>query len=139
MRMRVMAQVFAVASVLGAMPLLAATQTRPAEPTFAELLALAKRDLATEKGAAYDTTMGKQFASNQGEGVNTCLEGASKSSMPENFQAVIVVDKDGKVSKVVLSPETEEGKCIRKLLLQEKFPKPPTAPFHDLMDMTFKP
>jgi hypothetical protein len=105
--------------------------------TFEELLALAKRDMSTKEGAAYDTRMGKQFVKKHTKSVVACAE-AVGGEVPEAFQVVVVVAKDGKVSTLSLSRETEVTKCIANLLLHEVFPKPPIAPFHDLMEMSFE-
>jgi hypothetical protein len=137
MRTVVLSIVLMILLGLVAVPALAAADPKPAEPTFAKLLAQAKRDMATEKGAAYDTVMGQQFAGKHSDTVSACVE-ASGSSAPDPFKAIIVVAKDGKVTKVALEPETEVAKCLRKVLLEEAFPKPPFAPFHDLMEMSFK-
>jgi rubredoxin len=54
------------------------------------------------------------------------------------FEEIGEVMEGGTVSEVVLDPETEIGKCVRKALLQETFPEPPVAPFYDLMRLSFK-
>ena len=107
------------------------------EAPFADLVARANRDMGTKQGNSYDVVMGKQFASKHGSGVGACVE-ASGAAVPESFQTVIIVGKNGMVSSVTVNPETEVAKCVRKLLINETFPKPPFAPFHDLMDMNFE-
>ena len=112
-------------------------EPKVAERTFEELLALAKRDMGTKEGTAYDTRMSKQFVKNHTKSVVACAE-AVGGEFPEAFQVVVVVAKDGKVARLSLSRETEVTKCIGHLLLHEVFPKPPIAPFHDLMEMSFE-
>jgi hypothetical protein len=115
----------------------AASVTAAAGSGFADLLAKAKLDMGTEKGAAYDQVMGKQIESKQIAIVGSCVEAAGPGG-PREFRAVIVVQQDGTVSEVALNPETEIAKCVRKALLQETFPAPPVAPFHDLMQLSFR-
>ncbi len=57
--------------------------------------------------------------------------------VPEPFKIVLVVAESGTVTTVALSAETAVATCIRKALVKEKFPKPPFAPFHDLIEMAF--
>ncbi|HEU4403395.1 MAG TPA: hypothetical protein VFT43_14955 [Candidatus Polarisedimenticolia bacterium] len=106
-------------------------------PGFADQVARARKDIAGKKGAAYDVELNKQFASRHVDTVGSCVE-ASGESEPVAFQVVIVVAKDGKVSSVSVNPETEVAQCLRKALLQETFPKPPFAPFYDLLEMSFE-
>src|SRR5882672_6258981 len=91
---------------IAAVPALAASDPKLAEPTFADLLARAKRDMSTEKGAAYDTVMGQQFASKHADTASACVA-ASGISAPISFKAIVVVAKDGKVTKVAVDPETD--------------------------------
>jgi hypothetical protein len=98
---------------------------------------LAKRDMGTKKGNAYDIVMGKQFARKQGSKVAACVD-ASGTSVPKSFQAVIIVREDGTVRGVSVDSETDVSRCILTLLSQEAFPKPPSVPFHDLMEMKFE-
>jgi hypothetical protein len=115
----------------------AASETKAAGSSFAELLVQAKQDMETEKGAAYDKVMGRRFETKHTATVDTCVKSAGPGE-PEAFRGVIVVEKDGKVSDVVLEAETEIAKCVRKALLQDTFPAPPIAPFHDLLQVSFK-
>lgn len=113
------------------------SEATAAGPSFAELLPKAQQDMGTDKGAAYDKVMERQFEIKHTATVTNCVEAAGPGE-PEAFQGVIVVEKDGTVSEVVLDPETEIGKCVRRALLQETFPEPPVAPFYDLMRLSFK-
>jgi hypothetical protein len=122
---------------LSAVPGIAGGGTKAGEPTFAELLALAERDMGTKKGAAYDTLIGKQFSEKHAKSVGECVEAAG-SAMPEPLKVVLVIAKDGKVTAISLSRQDEVAKCIGNLVRQEVFPKPPFAPFHDLMQMSFE-
>jgi hypothetical protein len=115
----------------------AASETKAAGSSFAELLVQAKQDMGTEKGSAYDEAMGRQFETKHTATVDTCVKSAGPGE-PEAFRAVIVVEKDGRVSEVALEAEAEIAKCVRKALLQDTFPAPPVAPFHDLLRMSFK-
>jgi hypothetical protein len=124
-------------SLLALVLLVGAQLAAGSEKEFDELLARAQRDMATEKGSDYDKVMGEHFASRHADGVKACVEQAG-SSEPKAFQAVIVVAKSGKVSKVALKPETSLSNCVRQILASEAFPEPPFAPFHDLMEMEFE-
>ncbi len=114
-----------------------ASDPATAEPGFAELLARAQQEMATDTGTAYDKVMGRQFESKHTDTVARCVRVAGTPE-PKPFQAVIVVEQDGTVSQVALDPETEIAKCIRGALLQDTFPKPPFAPFHDLLRLSFE-
>ncbi len=115
----------------------AASGTKATGTGFDELLAKANQDMGTEKGAAYDEAIGKQIETKHTATVSACVQSAGPGE-PEPFRVVIVVEKSGAVSEVALDPETEIAKCVRKALLQETFPAPPVAPFHDLMQLSFK-
>jgi hypothetical protein len=139
MRMMTGVFIFLLALALTGAPGVAggASGTTATGPGFEELLAKAKQDMGTEKGTAYDETIGKQIETKHTATVSTCVQSAGPGE-PAPFRAVIVVEKNGTVSEVALDPETEVAKCLRKALLQETFPEPPVAPFHDLMQMSFK-
>ncbi|MFI5340816.1 MAG: hypothetical protein ACHQ7N_13375 [Candidatus Methylomirabilales bacterium] len=139
MRMLIRVSILVVALAVTGTPAVARGASDPAtaEPSFAELLARAQQNMGTDEGTAYDKVMGRQFESKYTDTVARCVRVAGTPE-PEPFQAVIVVEQDGTVSKVVLDPETEVAKCIRRALLQETFPEPPFAPFHDLLRLSFE-
>ena len=122
--------------VLAVVPGIAGGDPKAGEGTFDELLALARRDIATKKGAPYDTLIGQQFSTKYAKAVADCVEAAG-NELPEPFKAVVVIAKNGKVTAISLSRQDEVTQCIGKLLLREVFPKPPFAPFHDLMEIFF--
>ncbi len=106
------------------------------DPTFDQLLAQARQDMATKEGSAYDIVIGKQFASRHARDVGACVD--ASAAAPDPFKLIVVVGDTGKVTTVTLSAETPVATCIRKVLEKEKFPKPPFAPFHDLIEMAFR-
>lgn len=114
----------------------AAITAQSVEPTFADLLARARKDIATTEGSAYDIVIGKQFGSRRARDVGTCVN--ASPGVPEPFKIVLVVAESGKVTTMALSAETPVATCIRRILIKEKFPKPPFAPFHDLIEMAFE-
>jgi hypothetical protein len=104
---------------------------------FADLLSKAARDMGTDLGAAYHSTLGKALALQHGGLVSSCVHTFGGDGA-EPFEAVVVVAADGKVAEFALDSITSLSKCIQGRLLRAKFPKPPFAPFHDRMRFSFK-
>ncbi len=136
--MRVTLQTLVLASAFLVAPVTetAAIKAHSVEPAFAELLARARKDIATKEGPAYDIVIGKQVGRRHAHDVGMCVNASPVA--PEPFKIVLVVEESGKVTTVALSAETAVATCIRKALVTEKFPKPPFAPFHDLIEMAFE-
>lgn len=105
---------------------------------FVALLARAERDARTEAGDRYGAGMDRQFGERHGTTVGACIEAAGDQGSGA-FQMVIVVSSDGRVSRVAVDPETPVSHCVRDALGSEVFARPPFAPFHDRIRLSFAP
>ena len=105
--------------------------------SFSELLPQAERDLSTDVGQAYHSSLAKALALQHGGVVTSCMRTFGRDG-EEPFVAIVVVAADGKITEVVPDSMTNLSKCIQGRLVKLKLPKPPSAPFHDLMRFSFK-
>ena len=117
--------------------LLGGTETRGGEASFEGLEPQARRDMKEGEGPAYHSALARTYRHKLADGIGYCTR---KGMAPPTgaFQAVLVVLSDGKVSQVAVNSSGDVSKCIQERLLRTKLPKPPFAPFHDLMAITFK-
>jgi len=108
----------------------------PAGTSFDELLDKVKKDSETPSGPTYHSVVSKVYHEKLLRRIMYCVVGEIPPS--ESFQVVLIIGADGKVSQDVVSSETRMSKCIQKQFLKGKFPQPPFAPFHDVIEMDFQ-
>ena len=115
----------------------AATDSKGDHLAFRTLQEQARADLSKSDGKAYHATMSKTYVQKLSGGITSCVH-TFHGETSDPFEAIVVVAQDGKVSQVEVYPETFLSKCIRQRLLRAAFSQPPLAPFHDLMNISFK-
>ena len=116
---------------------MAAGEDKKPSPTFAELLPLSMRDMSSTAGGPYHDAMAKTLIGKLSGVVTSCVHTWRDDGL-EPFQAIVVVEADGKVKYIVVNSQSSISKCIQGRLLRASFPQPPFAPYHDRMNFTFK-
>jgi len=105
--------------------------------TFQAAHDLAKRDMTTPEGEAYEKQQfTPYFGERHAKTLQTCFkEIPDPDSSPFTF--VVVLDGSGHPLAVTLSAETNVGACLRTALIKDRFPGPPFRGFHESVDMKF--
>lgn len=108
-------------------------------PSFEKALQLAKANRGTAQGKQYDAQLAKYSEAHDADITGACIE----TERPPNvapFQVVLEVSMDGSISKAMVKPETNVGKCYRdKVRERGHLPKPPHAGYWILVEMSFSP
>lgn len=58
---------------------------------------------------------------------------AGRRSGMASFQAVIVIAADGRVQELLPMPRSPHFRCFEKEMQRQRYPAPPTAPFHQVV------
>lgn len=58
---------------------------------------------------------------------------AGRRSGMASFQAVLVLASDGRVQELLPMPRSPHFRCFEKELTRQRYPAPPTAPFHQVV------
>ena len=129
--------------ICAAVLLLAAVAETPPESSqtaahvgFSEALALAKADLATPEGHAYDRVLSAFLREQNGAVLTACFK---STPAPDKgpFELVFQVERRGGVVDAIVWPETNIGVCLKDGLKAKTFPAPPRDSYWAHQRMSF--
>jgi len=106
-------------------PVFAATNDKPT--SLSDARSAIEANLRTPEGKAYDEQLGKEFSEKYMSTMRQCKQTARNDH--ESFWMLLKLDQAGGVKEVLLSPETAIGTCARKVLLKDRFSRPPRADY----------
>ncbi len=95
-----------------------------------------KANMATPEGSAYEEQLSDDFWMSHSEAVTKCVD--TTASSHGNLEVLVRFAKDGKVSEVLVSPGGSVSDCLKKNLLNEKFPAPPKSDYWMKVGMQFQ-
>jgi len=90
---------------------------------------------ATWEGAAYEQRLIASHNAFWPSLYAKCSAAAIEGGIDE-FNAVAVIDAEGKVIEFVISSNNQELNCFSKEMVGRKYPAPPVAPFHEGFTIT---
>lgn len=109
------------------------------EPSFEKALQLARTNLETPQGKEYDAQLAKYSEGHLPEITRACVE-AEKPSELAPFQLLLEVSGEGSISKAMVGPAANVGKCVRdKVQERGQAPRPPHAGYWALIEVGFSP
>jgi len=100
-----------------------------------DALAAVDANLKTPEGKKYDEHMNKDFEKYI-PAVRQCKQ--TESGSPADFDMLLRLNSDGKISDVLIHPETPMAKCSRGVLLNGQFSPPPRSDYWVNIHMAFK-
>jgi endoglucanase len=101
----------------------------------ADILREAKKDTASPEGIEYE----KQFSSKIGDDLMGFMRVCTlETAQTKDFTIVLKIEKSGNITAVYTGPKDPVAACVAGKLSNEKCPKPPFAPYYELVDMRMK-
>jgi hypothetical protein len=101
---------------------------------FDSILAIAKKNVGTPAGAAYDKAFGAAMQAQLGMQMAKCFTRTPKPDTSK-FDMLIQVDARGKAGEVLLRPETNVALCFRPRIGEATFPPPPAPAYWVRVEM----
>ncbi len=101
---------------------------------FDSILAIAKKNLQTPAGAAYDQAFGSSMQAQLGMQMAKCFT-RTQNADPTRFDMLVQVDAKGKASEVLMRPETNIALCFKPRIAEATFPEPPQTAYWVHVDM----
>ncbi|HQU15809.1 MAG: hypothetical protein B7Z66_03430 [Chromatiales bacterium 21-64-14] len=95
-------------------------------------------DVADAVGQRYENTVIRQYQATYPATLHACIKSQPAADLSA-FDVALVIGRDGAVTQVLVWPVTGVASCLRERLLHEHFQRPPFAPFHSHIHMTFSP
>ena len=128
---------FVVAAMLTTL-VLAMPQEQSPHERFIKAVAIAKENLATTAGRAYDHRLSDYFNHSNSSIMSKCFQEIADRDK-RAFEMVFILSKNGTVQDILIWPETNIGTCFRNKLRDKSFPIPPKDGYHAYTEMHFNP
>jgi hypothetical protein len=103
---------------------------------FEELVVKHRSDASTSSGRAYEPTTISALESHRAPVTPECAK--LRNSLGK-LEYVLVLDDQGRVTEAVGAAGTESSACLTNEFASARFPAPPFAPFHVLIEETASP
>jgi hypothetical protein len=88
--------------------------------------------IASDAGARYQTEFAAEHAAVAAMVEPRCARTGQRSGM-SNFQAIVVLDGEGRVRELLPMPRSSHFRCFEKELLRYRYPAPPASPYYQVV------